>query len=194
MQEEEVLLEQLKLGDEDAYRRVVQKYQPKVYNTCIGFVKDPEIARDLSQEVFLELYRSISKFRGDSKLSTWLYRISVNKSLNHLKSNQKHQWIKSLQSFFGSEDEPQKDLPDRRQSNAIELLEQNELSSQMHQALNRLSESQRTAFILKNYDELSYKEIAEVMNVTFDAVESLLHRAKSNLQKHLLETYQNYIS
>src|SRR5210317_2479206 len=83
--DEHILVSDLKDGEEEAFRYLVDQYQDKVYNTCISFVKNPDDADDLTQEVFLEVYNSIHKFRLESKLSTWIYRISVNKSLEYLR-------------------------------------------------------------------------------------------------------------
>ena len=94
------LIDQIQSGSQSAFRHLVDKYQVLVFNTCIGFVGNRQSAEDLSQDVFIETYRSISKFRGEAKLSTWLYRISVNKSLNHIRDHKKHNVVRSLERFF----------------------------------------------------------------------------------------------
>jgi RNA polymerase sigma-70 factor (ECF subfamily) len=187
--EEKQLIQALRNSDESAFRELVEKYELNVYNTCIGMLGDEDNAKDISQDVFIEVFRSIHKFRGDSKISTWLYRLAVNKSLNHIRDNKKHRIVRSIQRFFIKEDNEGLDLQDFGSQNAEQEIEQSEHSKALHQALNKLPENQKTAFVLKNYDDLSYKQISEIMELSHSSVESLIHRAKVNLQKHLEEYY-----
>ena len=182
---EKELVQALKKSDEFAFRELVNKYELNVYNTCIGMLGSEDNAKDISQDVFIEVFRSIQKFRGDSKLSTWLYRLAVNKSLNHIRDNKKHRIAKSIQRFFTKDEIESLDLQDFSSRNAEEAIEQNEHSKALREALNKLPENQKTAFVLKNYDDQSYKQIAEIMELSHSSVESLIHRARTNLQKHL---------
>ncbi len=186
---EKQLIELLKDADESAFRQIVDTYQMVVYNTCLGMLHDEAAAKDLSQEVFIELFRSVHKFRGDSKLSTWLYRIAINKSLNYIRDNKKHSLLKSVQRFFIGEKEEAMQIVDYSARNPQELSEQDDHSKALHQALDNLPENQKTAFVLKNYDDLSYKEISEVMELSVSSIESLIHRARMNLQKGLKDYY-----
>lgn len=186
------LIKKLIEGDNTAFRWIVEQYQSLVYNTCMGFVHDSAIADDLSQEVFVEVFESIHKFRGDSKLTTWLYRISVNKSLNYIRSQKKHSVLKRLDNLFGADNTQQKDtIPNYKSPNPQEVIEQNETGSAVYLAIDKLPENQRIAFVLHKMEDLSYKKISQVMDISLGAVESLIHRAKKNLQKSLLKTYQN---
>ena len=187
--EEKQLIQALKNSDESAFRELVEKYELNVYNTCIGMLGNEDNAKDISQDVFIEVFRSIHKFRGDSKISTWLYRLAVNKSLNHIRDNKKHRVVRSIQRFFTKEENESLDLQDFSSQNAEQEIEQNEHSKALHNALNKLPENQKTAFVLKNYDDLSYKQISEIMELSHSSIESLIHRAKTNLQKHLEEYY-----
>ncbi len=187
--EEKQLIQALRDSDESAFRELVEKYELNVYNTCIGMLGDEDNAKDISQDVFIEVFRSIHKFRGDSKISTWLYRLAVNKSLNHIRDNKKHRIVRSIQRFFTKEENESLDLQDFGSQNAEQEIEQNEHSKALHNAINKLPENQKTAFVLKNYDDLSYKKISEIMELSHSSVESLIHRAKVNLQKYLEEYY-----
>jgi len=187
--EEKQLIQALRNSDESAFRELVEKYELNVYNTCIGMLGNEDNAKDISQDVFIEVFRSIHKFRGDSKISTWLYRLAVNKSLNYIRDNKKHRIVRSIQRFFTKEENETLDLQDFGSQNAEQEIEQNEHSKALHSALNKLPENQKTAFVLKNYDDLSYKQISEIMELSHSSVESLIHRAKVNLQKHLEEYY-----
>jgi len=187
--EEKQLIQALKNSDESAFRELVKKHELNVYNTCIGMLGNEDNAKDISQDVFIEVFRSIHKFRGDSKISTWLYRLAVNKSLNHIRDNKKHRIVRSIQRFFTKEENERLDLQDFSSQNAEQEIEQDEHSKALHNALDKLPENQKTAFVLKNYDNLSYKQISEIMELSHSSVESLIHRAKVNLQKHLEEYY-----
>jgi RNA polymerase sigma-70 factor (ECF subfamily) len=187
--EDQQLIQALQNGEENAFKEVVNSYQLVIYNTCMGMLHDEVLAQDISQEVFIELHRSIDKFRGDSKLSTWLYRIAINKSLNELRSRKRHQKLRSIQRFFGYDSSMEWQPEDTKGLNAEQQFEQQENSQALQSALDKLPENQKTAFVLKNYDQLSYKEIAEVMQLSISAVESLIHRARLNLQGSLQAYY-----
>ena len=102
---EKELLEKLKNADEAAFRFLVEKYQDKVFNTCLGFLRNVEEAEDLTQEVFIEVYESIVSFRGDAKVATFLYRIAVNKSLDYLRKKKRKKRFSFVLSIFGLEEQ-----------------------------------------------------------------------------------------
>jgi RNA polymerase sigma-70 factor, ECF subfamily len=184
---EENLIRGLQAGEEDAFRLLTDTWQKQVFNTCYSIVHNREDADDLTQDVFIEVFRSAGKFRGDARLSTWLYRMAVNKSLNLIRSRKNRRWLR----FF--EDQPSVGEAATRISSgklASDDLEQEQLSGRLHQAIDSLAENQRIAFLLNKYEELPYQQIAEVMGTSLSAVESLIHRAKNNLQKKLWEAYK----
>jgi RNA polymerase sigma-70 factor, ECF subfamily len=184
---EDQLISGIKSGDESAFRELVETFQKQVFNNCNALVHNTHDADDLSQEVFIEVFRSAGNFRGDSKLSTWVYRIAVNKSLNHIRQLKRRNWLHLFEDFFTTKS-PQHSADDS--SLPSEAIENSQRASQLHQAIDSLAENQRTAFLLNKYEELSYRQIAEVMQTTVPAVESLIHRAKSNLQKKLFNAYK----
>jgi RNA polymerase sigma factor (sigma-70 family) len=185
------LIGRLSENDPQAFRILVEQYQDMVFRTSMGLLHDKEEAEDISQEVFIEVFKSIGYFRGESKLSTWLYRVTINKSLNELKKNQRQKTWSKLEDLIKGKKEDRRELsvPDRSGDNAGES---EELGKILQQAIDELPENQRIAFVLAKYDELSYKEIAEIMNSTVSSIESLVHRAKSNLQKRLQKIYDTY--
>ncbi len=186
---EQELLVQIQNKSQLAFKELVKKYQTAVVNTCMGFVHNTDDARDLAQEVFIEIYESVAKFRGDSKLSTWIYRIAVNKSLNFLRSHKKNNLLKSIEQFFKGEKNTQYEIA-HNQSADSELLN-NETAHALNKALESLPENQRIAFVLSKYDDLPYAKISEVMDISVSSVESLLFRAKKNLQTKLVHFYGN---
>jgi RNA polymerase sigma-70 factor (ECF subfamily) len=183
------LVNEISNGNQHVFRMFVEKHQLPVFKVCNGFIHNKEDSEDIAQEVFVEVYQSIHNFRGEAKLSTWLYRIAVNKSLNYLRKNKIKKNLKSIESLFAGN----KNRLDEIEDNNLrpdENIEQNERSGILFRAVNSLSTNQRIAFILNKYEDLSYKEIAEIMNTSLPAVESLIHRAKINLQKKLFVHYK----
>jgi len=180
----------LKKGEESSFRFLVEHFQQKVFTTCMGLVHNPEDAEDLTQEVFIEVYRSASGFRSDSKLSTWLYRIAVNKSLNFLRANKRNKWLQSITGKTEAANHSKLQVGPGGSSHPEYELENEQRKILLQQALGGLPENQRVAFTLNKYDDLSYQEIAEILDTTIASVESLIFRAKKNLQKKLYDCYK----
>jgi RNA polymerase sigma-70 factor (ECF subfamily) len=185
---EQNLVEDIINNKAEAFQHLVEKHQTMVINTCYGFLHNYQDAQDVAQEVFIEVYKSISKFRKEAKLSTWLYRISTNKSLNYIRDNKKRSWFQSLDDLF----EKEKTADDSNSTESPQdILENNEKLEIINQAIDKLAKNQKIAFVLYKYEDLSYKEIAEVMKISLSSVESLLFRAKKNLQKTLVNYFKN---
>lgn len=183
------LLEKIAQKDEQAFRIFVEKYHVLVLNVCNNILNNYDDSMDISQEVFIKIYESIDKFRGESKISTWLYRIAVNKSLNHLRSKKRQKWFSSLDVIFG-DDSKKQEIKDN--SPIIgEQIEANENRIALNVAINKLPDKQKTAITLNSFEELSYKEIAEVMMIPVAEVGVLINRAKQNLNKHIINYYKN---
>jgi RNA polymerase sigma-70 factor (ECF subfamily) len=189
IQSDRILIDKILEGDQLAFKELVEKYQTMVINTCIGFLHDKQDAEDIAQEVFIEVFASLRKFRKEAKISTWMFRIAVNKSLNFLRSKKRRQWIQNFEDVLGMSKQDQKQ-PAERRNPAIDM-EMKEEATMIHNAINSLSENQRIAFTLNKYDDFPYYEIAEIMGVTLSSVESLIHRAKMNLQQKLMHHYKN---
>lgn len=171
-----------------SFQQLVEKYQTMVINTCYGFLHNYQDAQDVAQEVFVEVFKSIGKFRKEARLSTWLYRISANKSLNYIRDNKKRTWFQSLDDLF--ESEKIVDNSNKSTETPQDIMESNEKADIINEAIDKLAKNQKIAFILYKFEDLSYKEIAEVMKISLSSVESLLFRAKKNLQKKLVNYYK----
>lgn len=187
---DEEMISRLKEGDHEAFRILVERFRRKVLSACMGFVHSEADAEDIAQEVFLEVFSSIKKFRTESSLSTWIYRITVNKSLNHIRSAKRHRLISFFDSFVNDEDIATAGPASGSEYCPDDGLKKSDQAKALEQAMNRLAPNQKTAFVLSRYDDLSYEEIADVMKTTVPAVESLLFRAKQNLQKSLYAYYK----
>lgn len=180
---EKELIDELVAGNEDAYRRLITLYREQVIRLCMGFTGSSDDAEDLAQDIFVEIFKSIRRFRGQSSLSTWIYRIAVNKSLNFIRDRKK-----------GTYDNYKKvtdlEVNDSEEYSADQKLVQIEHSKALHSAIDSLPEAQRTAFVLSKYEDMKYSEIADVMKTSLSSVESLLFRAKKNLQSKLFNYYE----
>ena len=174
---------------EDEFSAIVAEHQDMVLNTCYRFVLNKEDAEDIAQEVFLEAYRSLDSFRQESKLSTWIYRIAVTKSLDHLRKKKRKKRFSSLKRVIGMNN-PAEEITLPSQETPAEVLTGGERAEILQNALDLLPDNQKTAFLLSKYDGYSNQEIAEVLQTTVSAVESLVHRAKKNLQKRLEKYYR----
>jgi len=183
------LLEQLKQGDEAAFKKVVETWQDMVYNTALGIVQDPEDAEDVAQEVFLQVYQSIGSFKGESKLSTWLYRITITKSLDHERKKKRKKRSAIVKSLFGLNEASNIDPPDFHHPGVV--LDNKESAAILFKAIAKLPDNQKIAFTLNKVEGLSYQEISEIMKTSVSSVESLLHRAKNNLKKFLADYYKS---
>ena len=186
--QEQTLIKALRAGETTAFGLIVTQYQDHIVNTCFGFVNNAEDAEDIAQEVFIEVYRSIDNFRAKSKLSTWLYRIAVTKSLDFLRKKKAQKRIQFVKSLFGMNEE-ELQIADHKITHPHLRLEQQERLHTLHRAINQLADNQRVAFTLNKFEGLSYKEIAEIMNLSLSSIESLIHRAKGNLKKRLRNYY-----
>jgi RNA polymerase sigma-70 factor (ECF subfamily) len=179
------IIELVLAGNEEAFRTIVEQYTGKVFRTCMGFVHVKEDAEELTQDVFVNLYQNLDRFKGNSSFSTWIYRIAVNSSLNHLRKQRRFSFIQRLENVFGAEMHKEKTSELNLVENPEKLMINNEQNKQLYSAIDSLPESQRIAFTLSKYDEMSQREIANVLSITEGAVEALLQRAKANLRKKL---------
>ena len=184
------LVEDIKNGDEKAFRQLISDHQDMVINTCYGMLQNREDAEDVAQEVFVKVYESIGSFRNESKLSTWIYRIAVNLSLNTIRKNRfKNLWTKLEEAFSdtasnGVQKENGHEFRPHRK------MESNEGITLIRKAIKNLPKNQHIALTLHKYEEKSYKEIAEIMETSVSSVESLIFRAKKNLRKKLAHYYE----
>lgn len=183
-------IQRLKKGNESAFSELLDEFQQKVFHTCLSFVPNKEDAEDIAQEVFLEVYRSINKFKGNSKLSTWIYKISTNKCLEFIRKKNTKKRFAFLQSISGNEVPMDKTNFFTEFNHPGILLENKERTETIYLAINSLPESQRVVFTLAKLDGKSYQEIAEITGKSISSVESIMFRAKKNLQKKLENFYK----
>ena len=177
------LIQGLRNGDEAAFKFLVKDYQDRVYNTAIGIVQNAEDAEDVAQEVFIQVFSSIHSFKEESKLSTWIYRITTTCALDLLRSRKSKKRFGFLQRLFGDSNEALYEVPDFNHPGVT--MDRKENAALLFKAINQLPENQKIAFTLHKLEDLSYQEISEIMKTSVAAVESIMHRAKQNLRKIL---------
>ena len=183
------LVERLRHKDPAACKLLVDRYADQVFNTALGLLQHHSDAEDLTQEVFAYAFQFVGAFRMESKLSTWLYRITWSKSLDFLKAKKRQKRSGFLKSLF--EPEGAKLAVDQAHfQHPGVLMENQERAKALFLAIEKLPEKQKTAFVLHKLEDLSYAEIAEVMELSLASVESLLFRAKQNLRQYLGKWYE----
>jgi RNA polymerase sigma-70 factor (ECF subfamily) len=183
--EDDELIRRISEGDLSAFEKFVERYKTLIYSTCYKLLDDFLQAEDATQDVFWQIYQSAEFFRGESKVSTWVYRIAVNRSLNIIRRNRRFRWIKNLGSAW--KEDAGKNIPfSSRGEEPDRIFEEEEAKSLVRDAIDSLPEKQRMAFILHKYESLTSREISEILGVSVRTVEARIHRAKRKLQKELV--------
>jgi RNA polymerase sigma-70 factor (ECF subfamily) len=178
------LIHRLKNGDTSVFSDIVTLWQNMVYNTALSIVQNETDAEDITQDVFIEVYEKSDQFRGDALLSTWIYRITINKALDleRRKKRQKNGGL--LQKIFAVKEEEE---PVNFNHPGVQL-DNKENAAMLFKALKKLPENQQVAFTLHKIEGLTYQQMADVMDISLSAAEGLMVRAKTGLKK-ILEHY-----
>ena len=175
-------------ADPPNFREIVEQWQNMVYNTALSIVQVEADAEDITQDVFLDVYEKLGEFRGEAKLSTWIYRITVNRALDFEKKKKRQKNGGLFKQIFRVREE---DEPVNFNHPGV-LLDNKEKAAALFKALKILPEKQRVAFTLHKIEGLPYQEIADIMNTSLYAVESLMGKAKAGLKKTLEQFYQSH--
>ncbi len=173
----------LQSGNEYYFSRLVSEYRKYVLNICYKFLFNREDAEDTAQEVFTEIYLSVGSFRKEASLATWIYRIAVRKSLDLIRKKKRKKRIDSLKSLVNLADVP--DIADINSRLPDEELNNRQTLELLQKSIDSLPETQRTAFVLSKMEDMSVREIAQVMKTTESSVIALIHRAKKRLQSDM---------
>ena len=182
-------IDALKKGDNRAFQLLLDQFSEKVYNLSLGILQNEEDAEDITQEIFTTVYLSVAQFKGESKLSTWIYRIAVNKCQEHIRKRSRKKRFGFLTSIEKAETNPSNTWNAHFDHPGIEL-ENKERASILFAAIERLPENQRIAFTMHKVEGIPYEEVATIMAVTLSSVESLMFRAKQNLKQSLGKYYE----
>lgn len=170
-------------GNRQAYGFLVQRYMKRAYYSALGIVGSHDAALDLSQDAFVRAFRAIKKFDTNRQFFTWYYQILRNLCLNFIRDKKRH-----ARSFSEMDDYQMKSLSDESQD-ASRAVEQSELKTIMWQAINSLKPNEREIIVLKDFQDLPYKEIAEILNIPIGTVMSRLFNARKALKAKLERTF-----
>jgi RNA polymerase sigma-70 factor (ECF subfamily) len=188
MTSDSIDLSALRERDAAAFKQLVDRYSPRIYNLALKMLGNPDAAEDILQETFISAYRAIDRFEGRAHVSTWLYRIAHNAVLMRLRKEKRMPFLQSLEDDLDLDvlaaPGHREDAPERR------LLE-SELRDKMDEALASLTEALREVFILRDIEGLSTAETAEILNLSETAVKSRLHRARLALREQLAPYLQD---
>jgi RNA polymerase sigma-70 factor (ECF subfamily) len=174
--DESDLIKQIKKGDPSAFEAIVRKYEDKIYNLCRYMLRDPEDAQDAAQDVFLKAYRALKDFRPDSSLYPWIYRIAVTTCIDYRRKSRRER----------SRSEPLNEVLPSAEPFPESLYASKEITEALDLALQKLPEKLRGAIVLREIEELSYEEIAQVLHTSPGTVKSRISRAREQL-RHLLK-------
>ncbi len=184
---DETLVERAQTGDHDAFRLLVERYQRRLLAIAFGVVRNHEDALDVVQEAFVKVYKHIDKFQGSSSFYTWVYRITVNLSIDVLRKRARHHEVDYDDTLQRKNSGNEPMSPSLLGVNPARVYQRRELLEQLDEALKNLSEKHRTIILLREVKGLSYSEIAEILNISKGTVMSRLHHARRNLQEALGE-------
>ncbi len=179
------LMLRVKQGDMLAFEELVDKYRQPVMNLIYRTLPDATEAEDLAQHVFLQVFKSAHRYLVSAKFSTWLYTIARNLCLNEIRRRSRHPAESLDMAHPDNEDQPLRQYEDTKNFAPPDLLLQDELVQKIQQALAELPENQRTAILLFREEEMSYEEIAKVLDCSLSATKSLIHRGRETLKQKL---------
>jgi RNA polymerase sigma-70 factor (ECF subfamily) len=182
------LIHRLKNGDLSVFSDIVTLSQNMVYNTALSIVQNETDAEDITQDVFIEVYEKAGQFRGDALLSTWIYRITINKALDLQRKKKRQKNGGFIQKIFSLKEEEE---PINFDHPGVQL-DNKEKAGILFKALKKLPENQQVAFTLHKIEGLPYQQMADVMEISLSAAEGLMVRAKAGLKKILEHYYSTF--
>lgn len=164
-------------GNEKSYEKLITAYEGKIYNMCCYMLKNKEDAMDASQEVCIKIFKYIKKFKGDSKLSTWIYRITYNTCIDFIKKSRNDVSIDDVIA-----------LDSHKDSSVENIIESREMKLEIKRCIKKLSEDFKAIIILRDIEGLTYNEISEILNIEVGTVKSRLNRAREALRNELIKS------
>ena len=179
MKNENEIIQAIANGNKKVFSTLYKQFSEKVYNTALSYTKNTEDAEEITQDVFVKVYKGAAAFKGKSSLNTWIYRITVNTSLNYVKKRNRFDFFKNALTTLQSIDFEHPGVK----------LENKENAAALYKAMDCLPVKQKTAFILSYIEDLPRQEVANIMTTSLKAVESLLQRAKKNMRSELEKLY-----
>jgi len=179
---DETLIEKAKKSDLDAFRVIVQRYESRVKSVAYGIVHNEDDAKDICQDVFIKVYRSLDNFQGNSRFYTWLYRITVNMAIDYNRKIRRKQAMEYIDEINVKTEIP---MPETKQVRPDKYIYDKEIYAKLNEAVELLSEEQKKAFVLREMEDLSYQEIADIMKCSVGTVMSRLYYARDKIRIYL---------
>lgn len=191
---ESKLIKRCKAGDVDSFEELIEKYQLMAYNIAYKLLNNQEDAKDVTQEALIKVFKSISKFRGDSNFSTWIYRVVYNTTIDYIRKQKNNNNTLSIDKEIEGKDGSFKgDIVD--DTNIPEkVYEEKEKKDMVHKALNSLPENYRTVLILRDIHYFSYDEISEITKLPVGTVKSRINRGRQKLKEILLKSTELFVN
>lgn len=190
-QEEQGIVKEILAGNMRSFELLINDFKERVINICYSYTNNLADAEDISQEVFIEMYKSLKKFKGDASLSTWIFRIASNKSLDHIRKQKRVKRGAGLTSYI--EDFKNNDWSSGSMSipdNELIVTQRKEL---LYYGLSKLPSRQKEAFVLTQIEGLNQQEVSEIMNVSVKSIESLVMRGRKKLKSILEKQIKQYL-
>lgn len=184
MDPDSVLMQRVRQGDREAFAQLVDKYKQPIFNFVARTLRDPDEAEDVAQTVFIQVFKAADRYEVNARFSTWLFTIARNACLNELRRRSRHP-AESLEAGEEDTDRPTRQLADAGSPSPPQALLHQELREKLAAALAELPENQRTAILMCQQTDLSYEEIARVLDCSLSATKSLIHRGRETLKLKL---------
>lgn len=182
------LLEKIKAGDYQAFEQIVLRYQDRVYGLALSMLRDEVDAQDVVQETFLNVFRKVASFRGDAAFSSWLYRITANNAMMKLRTRKRDTTVSLEENMPRFDSEGHFAVPMQDWTRRVDdVLESRELGEQIKAAVAQLPEKYRIVFLLSDVEELSMKEVGDILELSIPNVKTRLHRARIFIRQALAE-------
>lgn len=189
--QEASLIKQSKAGDIESFERLIAEHQKKVFNIAYRMLGNLEDANDVAQEALVKAYRGIEKFKGKSSFSTWLYAIVNNACIDFIRKNRKVNMI-YLDCEYETEEGTYKIQLNNNEDTPEQLFEKKEVQKLVHESINELGYNHRKVIILRDMEQFSYKEIAEILDCSEGTVKSRISRARTNLKTIIKEKLEDW--
>ncbi|MBQ4110809.1 MAG: RNA polymerase sigma factor [Clostridia bacterium] len=192
--DEKLLIEKSIQGDSESFEKLILSCEKKVYNIALKILGNEADAYDAAQDTFIKVYKNLEKFKGNSSFSTWVYRITSNVCLDIIRKNKNKKNTVSIDKEIEFDDSDATfEIEDRNADTEEKILEK-ERSEALHKALSRLNPEQREILVLREFQNLSYDEIANVLNIGTGTVKSKISRARAALKNELLKNKELFLS
>ncbi|MBS4535930.1 sigma-70 family RNA polymerase sigma factor [Clostridium sp. D2Q-14] len=183
---EKILIKKASNGDINAFEKLIDSYQKRAYNIALKFMKEPEDAKDVSQQAFIKIFKYIKTFNFKSSFNTWIYRIIVNICIDSINKNNKNETYLLDNPIETLEGKMSRDVRDDR-NKPDDILDKKESRELVHNAINRLDDIYRIIIILRDIEGFSYKEISEILEISIGTVKSRIKRGRDKLRIILKE-------